>query len=257
MARQQRKQSSTDIYHVMIHGINDEYVFNDEVDKRVFLNQLVKRQEDIPFELYGYCMMDNHAHLILEIEFELLSKLVQSINVSYAIYYNEKHKKSGHVFHDRFRSEPIQSDEYLLTCLRYIHNNPVKANIIQGPFDYSWSSAAEYLEKNYSYISPKGAELVEATFKTPHHLVEFHQKEETWEFIDVKSTQFTIKQQILDLFEAQYLKKTAAESLALMDKADKIQFAKELSQRTSATMDEIAEMLNASRTSVYRYLKEV
>ena len=88
--------------------------------------------------------MSNHSHLIIKEEQDLLPNIMKRINISYASYFNKKYGKIGHVFQDRYRSEPIEDDRYLLTAIRYVHNNPVKAKIVNACKNYPWSSYSYY-----------------------------------------------------------------------------------------------------------------
>lgn len=88
--------------------------------------------------------MDNHVHLLIDDNGNDISRLVKSINISYAQYFNRTYKRCGHLFQDRFRSELIDNDGYLLEVSRYIHNNPVRAGIVKDPIEYRWSSYNTY-----------------------------------------------------------------------------------------------------------------
>ncbi|WP_227394360.1 transposase [Jeotgalibacillus aurantiacus] len=152
MPRKPRKKSSTGMYHVMLRGINYQWIFHDEQDRRKFLEILVKGKLDKGFKLYAWCLMDNHVHLVLE-EGELtVSRLIQRIACSYAMYYNWKYQASGPVFYDRFRSETVESIRYLFTVIRYVHQNPVKANLVKRPSEWDWSSCKSYYGQ-YDYFS--------------------------------------------------------------------------------------------------------
>ena len=89
--------------------------------------------------------MDNHVHLLVRESTEGLATIMKRINVSYVYYFNQKNHRTGHHFQDRFKSEPIDDERYLLSVVRYIHNNPVKAGIVEKPGQYKWSSYDTYL----------------------------------------------------------------------------------------------------------------
>ncbi len=89
--------------------------------------------------------MDNHVHLIIKAELDQLSSAIKKINVKFAMRYNQNERTVGHVFQDRFKSQVIDSDEYLLQVIRYVHNNPIKAKIAGKPEDYRWSSYGQYI----------------------------------------------------------------------------------------------------------------
>ena len=121
MPRQERLQSATGIYHVMLRGINKQDIFEDDEDYIQFLkilNGLVDRHDDdghiLPAHctFYAYCLMTNHVHLLIRERDELISESIKRIGVAYARYYNHKYERNGHLFQDRFRSEPVNSIEY-------------------------------------------------------------------------------------------------------------------------------------------------
>lgn len=91
--------------------------------------------------------MDNHVHIIIDVNQNDISQIMKSINVSYVLYFNRKYERVGHLFQDRFKSELVEDDCYLLELSRYIHRNPVKANMVKTPGDYHWSSYNIYIGK--------------------------------------------------------------------------------------------------------------
>lgn len=144
MARQARKRSCTSIYHIMLRGIDKRNIFLDEQDKAVFLERLIKFKETGSYELYGYCFMDNHVHLLIK-ENEDIGTSIKRIAVGYVGWHNKKYDRFGHLFQNRYKSEPVESENYLITVLRYIHQNPVKAGMVEKVVDYKWSSYSEYV----------------------------------------------------------------------------------------------------------------
>ena len=162
MARQARMISQTGIYHVMLRGTNKQMIFLDRQDRKVFLSLLRTYKKRCGFALIGYCLMGNHVHLLIKeaafpsvtmvngMEFvegdgESIGIIFKRLGVSYVGYFNRKYKRTGHLFQDRYKSEVVDTDAYLLTALRYIHRNPVKAAICSRPQEYEWSSYREYL----------------------------------------------------------------------------------------------------------------
>ena len=145
MPRVARQQSETGIYHVMFRGINRQQIFFDDEDSGHFLSLLQEYQSNGCFCLYAYCLMGNHIHILLQAKNDPLPLIMKRIGVRYVMWYNAKYDRIGHLFQDRYKSEPIDSDSYFLTVLRYIHNNPVKAGLCEKPEDYPLSSAHGYL----------------------------------------------------------------------------------------------------------------
>ena len=106
------------------------------------------------YELYAYCLMSNHAHLLMKPLKLPLPTSMKRINVSYVHFYNKKHDRTGPLLDDRYKSVPIRDEAQFLTCARYIHNNPVKAGIESSPQRYPWSSFAHYLGADDPYKLP-------------------------------------------------------------------------------------------------------
>ena len=138
MPLKRRQKSGTDLYHVIAKGINKERTFNQSREKtylKKIIKKIKKKYENV--EIYAYCIMSNHIHLILKAEFPELSLFMAAVLAEYANYYNYKHHRNGHVFQNRFVSECIETERYFWNCLRYIHLNPVKARVVKEAARYA------------------------------------------------------------------------------------------------------------------------
>ena len=153
MPRKIREKSATGIYHVILRGINRQNIFEDDEDYRRFitiLRSVVDRhdEQNLPLPplctIYAYCLMSNHVHLLVREKNEGIGESVKRIGVAYARYFNGKYSRVGHLFQDRFQSEPVNDIAYFGTLIRYIHQNPVKAGLAKEVRDYPWSSWTEY-----------------------------------------------------------------------------------------------------------------
>ncbi len=144
--RKARIGSNTNIYHVMMRGNNHQLIFRDNHDKMYFLSRIEKYLKELKLELYAWCLMDNHFHLIIKATKKSLAVFIKKICCSYVPYFNRKYERSGHLFQDRYKSEPIETDSYFLGAIRYIHNNPEKAGMCKAS-SYKWSSYREYAYK--------------------------------------------------------------------------------------------------------------
>ncbi len=140
MARAQRRRSETGIYHSMVRGIDKRPIFDCDEDRRFFLKRLGKYREECRMDIYAYCLMHNHVHLLVKESDIPLGRFMAKLETSYALYYNKKYGRVGHLFQNRFKSEPVEDDGYLLTVFRYIHQNPYRSGL--NPF--SWTSYHEY-----------------------------------------------------------------------------------------------------------------
>lgn len=179
MSRHARKISESGIYHVMMRGINKQQIFIDEEDYDKFLWVLHNTKEISEYKLYAYCLMDNHVHLLIKAEKEPLSLIIKRIGNRFVYWYNTKYQRIGHLFQDRYKSEPVENEEYFLTVLRYIHQNPIKAGICENISDYKYSSYNEYLSTSWlTNTKPVLKALPLEDF------IEFHQSINTDEFLE-------------------------------------------------------------------------
>ena len=146
MPRSARVIGDGGFFHVMVRGVNKQDIFLDESDYRYYLDALEKYKAEEEIEIYAWCLMTNHVHLLLKATKESLAAFLKKVGCKYVPYFNKKYERIGHLFQERFRSEVIDSDEYLLTAARYIHQNPYKAGMAQSLW-YRWSSYGEYFNQ--------------------------------------------------------------------------------------------------------------
>ena len=145
MPRRARKKCESGVYHVMIRGINRQDIFEDDEDALKFLELLMHYRNVCGYQIYAYCLMENHVHIVIHEGQEDIGSIFKRIGAAYVYYYNIKYHRKGHLFQDRFRSEPIYDDEQLATVIRYVHMNPVKADIVKSPEEYRLSSYSTYV----------------------------------------------------------------------------------------------------------------
>ena len=144
--RAQRQLSPVDLYHVIARGTGRQNIFEDDADRKKFLELCAGALGNYEVELYAWCLMSNHVHLVIHAPMQRLAEFMKSLCGQYARYFNKKNERSGHLFQERYKSEAICDEQYLLTVVRYVHNNPAKAGICSAQ-DYPWSSYAEYIQK--------------------------------------------------------------------------------------------------------------
>lgn len=144
MGRKPRIEFYGALYHVIQRGNNKEYIFEKNVYKKYFLNKLKEFKKIMNFEVYGYVLMDNHYHLVIRTREVNISVIMHKVNNDFSKYFNISNKRTGHVFQDRYKGILVKDDKYLLSLLRYVHQNPVKANMCKKVSDYYWSSDSSY-----------------------------------------------------------------------------------------------------------------
>lgn len=147
MPRAARRKSESGIYHIMLRGINGQVIFEDKQDKEKFLETLKTYKAISEYKVFAYCLMSNHVHLLLKTGKEELDLILKRIAGSYVYWYNWKYKRRGHLFQDRFKSEPVEDDSYFLTVIRYIHQNPIKSGLCKKIEEYEYSSYNEYIKE--------------------------------------------------------------------------------------------------------------
>ncbi|SHG03699.1 transposase [Ornithinibacillus halophilus] len=164
MPRKARRKSNSGIYHIILRGANRQEIFHDDDDCIRFLEILKKYKDKTDIKVYAWCLMGNHIHLLLKEGNEAISNTMKRIGVSYVSYYNWKYRTTGHLFQDRFKSENVETDRYLLTVTRYIHQNPLKAGMVGKVEEWSWSSCLGYYGKHCFPIKLLDKELVLGMF---------------------------------------------------------------------------------------------
>lgn len=132
----------------MLRGVNQQQIFEDQEDCDKFLQVLKDCKAISGFKLFAYCLMGNHIHILLQEINEPIELLMKRIATRFVYWYNIKYQRAGHLFQDRFKSEPIEDDAYFLTVLRYIHQNPIKAGICKAVEACENSSYNEYFKNS-------------------------------------------------------------------------------------------------------------
>ena len=126
-------------HHIINRGVNKTDIFKVSEDKETFLKIACKACSIYHATLHDYCLMDNHYHLLIENQQDNLSLLMRQINANYAIYFNKKYLRSGHLWQGRYSSWYIIDDEYLYRTIRYIEHNPIKAKITAEIREYPYT----------------------------------------------------------------------------------------------------------------------
>jgi len=126
MARPLRIERPGGWYHITARGNEGREIFYNDSDRQHFLDLLQGLVEMFPVRLHAYVLMPNHYHLLLETQTPNLSKAIQWLNVSYSVWFNRRHSRSGHLFQGRFKSVLVEPESWGLEVSRYVHLNPVR-----------------------------------------------------------------------------------------------------------------------------------
>ena len=256
MPRKQRILSSSGIYHVILRSVNQHIIFEDDSDFQKFLFILSDCGKKYDCQIYAYCLMDNHVHLLIHSSPDRLAKLFQSLETRFVIWYNNKYSRSGHLFQNRFYSVAIENDRAFLSVLLYIHNNPVKANICRYPSEYRWSSFNAYYGAANSYVDISFACNI---FGSREALLHYFAKEQSpaCEGLFVNDhrepAHFMTDEQALSVFKA-ITKLSSPSDVTRLEKPQRNDYVLKL-RSNGLTVNQISRLMDISRTTVKRLCK--
>lgn len=252
MPRVARRNSQSKYHHIIVQGVNKSYIFKTAEFINKYKQIIIDRLNDANITILAYCIMSNHAHfLIFSDSWEEISKFMQRINTAYAQYYHKVNNCIGYVFRNRFYSQDIFGLKQLYVCLKYIHNNPVKAGICTSMNLYPFSSYNEFF-KSFEIITETSVKLLFPNFKNWKRIFSFiHLQEiiEDLEFMDVKNTE--ISNFLLEI-ETKYNKSIVELKKDKYVLKEIIQMAR---KQTNVTIRELATLLNISKSVVGRICK--
>jgi len=155
MPRRKRNYLSNMPYHLVQRGNNRQYCFVDCADFRSYLELWRTKSRWYGVNVHAFCLMSNHIHFIVSSsDPEAISCTMKVVGSRYAYYFNKRYGRTGTLWEGRHRSSLIDSDNYLLTCYRYVESNPVRARIVGMPQDYEWSSYAMNASGEYAWLTP-------------------------------------------------------------------------------------------------------
>jgi putative transposase len=138
------------LQYVMARGIERKEIFKDNQDRQSFLERLAVILEKTQTQCYAWALIPNHFHLLLRTSLTPLSKVMRRLMTGYAITFNKRHKRSGHLFRNRYKSVVCEEDQYLLELIRYIHLNPLRAGLVKDLKEldrYPWTGHSAILEE--------------------------------------------------------------------------------------------------------------
>ncbi len=145
MARKPRIHFPGAVYHVILRGNAGQDIFFDDKDRYRFYLLMQEGLERYGHRVLAFCLLTNHAHLAVQVGNTPLSRIIHNLSFRYTRWINWRQKRIGHLFQGRYKAIIVDADEYLLELVAYIHLNPVRANMVELPENYPWSSHLAYL----------------------------------------------------------------------------------------------------------------
>ena len=222
MSRIARVFSESGVYHILFRGVNQQNLFEEASDFKKLKDTIRFVKQEIDFEIYAYCFMSNHVHIVLkEKNIGEISCIMKRILTKYARWYNIKYGRSGALIANRYKSVPVEIDEYFLQLIRYVHQNPIKAGIVDELNAYPYSSYVEYVND---------ADLTDTVFLSEmiskNEFIEYHKEVDNFEFRVTDSKKKTDEDVLM------FLKKEFgidnAKSISKLPKADRDSILAEL-----------------------------
>lgn len=245
MPRIARKILESTYFHIMVQGISKELIFNKDEYKKKYIELIYHYKNKFNIEVFAYCIMENHAHLLLHIDkIEEMSNFMHRINNLYATFYNQElNNRVGHVFRNRFKSQEIMNTMYLCNCIKYIHNNPVKARMVKDPKEYKYSSYIDYYYKKGITINRNLRELVDLDY-----IVQNSEIDEF--FIDIDRN----VESIIENVKNKILSKTEKEEIS---EEEKVKIIEELKKIYTIPYNRSCELLKINERTFRRKKKEM
>lgn len=248
MPRKSKKLLGNIILHNIVHGINQEYIFENKFQKLKYYELIKEYSKKFNILIIAYCIMGNHAHLLTYTEnAQNLSDFMKMVNMRYAIYYNKINNRVGYVFRNRFYSKQILNQEQLYKCIKYIHMNPVKANISKKESDYEFSSFKYYYNQKGFYRS----DIFKIIFYSNQAEVDKFRSTK-YESLSFEKKNINLKQEL-----EKFCYENKIESIKISEDSLKIKkfISYLISNKCKFTKKSVAEVLGISRTQLYRKLK--
>ncbi|MEA3391372.1 MAG: transposase [Candidatus Marinimicrobia bacterium] len=163
---------SGSIFHVYNHAIDDLSLFYDDQDCEFFLVAFTKQLEKIPASIFAYCLMPNHYHfLIRQDEDEKIFRIFNYAFISYAKYFNRKYERKGHIFRSPLQHKEVNDRTYLIQLCKYIHLNPVYADLVEEPEDWFYSNYREWIGQRNGKLFAK--EIYQNLFPGPQDYITY------------------------------------------------------------------------------------
>lgn len=255
MSRGLRKLATSNVYHIIMRGIDKQDIFYDDKDKTFFLYQLLEVKKKFDLQIYAYCLMYNHIHLVIRVQKDLLSKSIQSLGIRYSQYFNKKYNRSGAFFEERFNSKCIEDKKYLLDVCRYVHRNPENAGFATTE-NYKWSSYNEYIKKEkfidkkvlLYYFNNDINQFIEFTINYKRDLLQ-----QTREFLEYECIKKLTDEDLANIIIKKF-KLNSINDISKFNQIEKIDLIKSLKEIPGTNITQLARVTRINRGLIQKHI---
>ena len=261
MPRAPRTFCDSKIYHIIIKGIDNQDIFYDNQDRCVFLENIRKSQKQYTYTVFAYCLMNNHVHMVIRVDDNLLSKSIQSLTVRYVYYFNKKYNREGPFVRNRFKSKKVQTKDYFLEVCRYVHRNPEKANV-EKTENYRWSSYKDYVTLNKKGITSTDVLMYyfnNNRYEFEKYTLGIEKSYEINNFADFELLQKLTDEQLIDIIIKKFnIKSTESIPKYLKNHSneEEIEIVKEIGNIGGTNPRQISRVLGINRNKIYKILSD-
>jgi len=245
MSRKPRVLGPSGFYHVTLRGIDGLKILEGQREKLYFLKVLQRMGKEGEYSIHAYCLMNNHAHLLLKTGNIPLAKSMKRITVSFVYYYNKLHNRSGPLLNDRYHSSVIKDEVQLLVCARYIHNNPIKAGIVDKPEAYPWSSYRYYLGLDSISPIPITTQEILNLFhpRTDHAIADLKA------FTEIEDKPITVQDCVEEILRQEHV---SQEEIKKLPRQRRDSIIRKILAQSGARAKDISNLLGLSTTVIYK-----
>ncbi len=260
LPRTVREKSVSNVYHIIFRGNDKQDIFYDDQDRLYFLEKIIETKEKFNYEVYAYCLMDNHIHLIIKVKDNILSKAMQSLEVRYVAYFNKRIQRCGHLFENRFYSKRIEFLSYFLNVCRYVHRNPEKANM-EKTDNYKWSSFNSYISQINNYKAIVNTKVLLHYFdnnieKLKKFTLEYDDKDDLYQLAEFELISKLSEDEICDIIKKKFNLKNASD-ISLLGENEKSQALKELKNIVGTSQAQISRVTRLTKYYINKIWKDM
>lgn len=249
MARKARVKSTSGIYHVLVTGESDSVIFANVSDLEKYIELLSEYSDVCGFKLYAYCLMKNHVHLLINENGADISRIMKRIGTSFVYWYNNKYARQGQLFADRFKSEPVETEEDLKRVIKFIHKNPVREGLVSDCADYRYSSYCDYFTN-----AAVSSDMARRIFGGVQDFYEFHNGEVD-DCLEISRKENVLTDAMLvDLIEREF--SVIASAICDLPKSEQEAIFTAVTKRYNVPLRQLARVTNLNLSKLWRTLSK-